>query len=356
MKSLRNYCMTSYTKQVKYFFFLLCLISFIFSKSGEKKCRVLALQGGGDKGSYQAGAMQGLFSKLPPEEVAYDVVTGISVGALNAAGLALFQPGDEKSALEFILGTWRGFKSWHDVYKRWPLSVLSGFINKSSFYNTSPMKKLLTSKVQGKKIMRKIVVGSVDLITGKYQTWDERNMMNYQQIVERIMCSSAFPGFFPYVDEGYAHYTDGGINVGVDLISGINRCKEMGFKDEEIILDTILCSTSHIPEKEKNLKAPQVLARIVEIVHYNNSMRDLMDALRFYPNVNFRYLVSPEKHLPSGSLPIQFDPKKLEEMIQIGIVDGEKTVKDGEGTNYKKLLGYSPHPLLHNQGELKFLN
>jgi predicted patatin/cPLA2 family phospholipase len=345
-----------YLKQVKYVFFFFCLISFVFSESGEKKCRVLALQGGGDKGSYQAGAMQGLFSKLSPEEVAYDVVTGISVGALNAASLALFQPGDEQSALKFILGTWRGIKSWHDVYKRWPLSVLSGFIDKSSFYNTSPLKKLLSSKIQGKEILRKIVVGSVDLKTGKYQTWDERNMMNYQQIVERIMCSSAFPGFFPYVDEEYAHYTDGGINVGVDLISGINKCKEMGFKDEEIILDTILCSNSHIPEKEKNLKAPQVLARIVEIIYFNNSMRDLMDALRFYPNVNFRYLVSHKGDFPTGSLAIQFDPQKMEEMIQLGIIDGENTIKDGEGTNYKKLLGYSPHPLLNNQRGIKFLN
>lgn len=36
--------------------------------------------------------------KLDPELVKYDVVSGISVGAINAAGISLFPKGEEKEA------------------------------------------------------------------------------------------------------------------------------------------------------------------------------------------------------------------------------------------------------------------
>lgn len=35
---------------------------------------------------------------LPPEETQYDVLSGISVGAVNAAGMALFPKGQELEA------------------------------------------------------------------------------------------------------------------------------------------------------------------------------------------------------------------------------------------------------------------
>ncbi len=35
---------------------------------------------------------------LPAEEVAYDIVTGISAGGLNTAAISFFEKGDEKNA------------------------------------------------------------------------------------------------------------------------------------------------------------------------------------------------------------------------------------------------------------------
>jgi hypothetical protein len=36
------------------------------------------LKGGGTKGAYQAGVLKGLIENLPAEEVAWDVISGIS--------------------------------------------------------------------------------------------------------------------------------------------------------------------------------------------------------------------------------------------------------------------------------------
>jgi predicted acylesterase/phospholipase RssA len=55
-----------------------------------KKCRVLVLEAGGDRGAYHAGAFRQFVNSLPADEVAYDVITGISAGGLNAGAIALF--------------------------------------------------------------------------------------------------------------------------------------------------------------------------------------------------------------------------------------------------------------------------
>ena len=59
-------------------------------------CRALALSGGGAKGSYEAGVIHGLVHLLDPEDVKYDVVTGVSAGAINAAAISLWDIGNEK--------------------------------------------------------------------------------------------------------------------------------------------------------------------------------------------------------------------------------------------------------------------
>jgi predicted acylesterase/phospholipase RssA len=66
----------------------------------DEKCRVLALRGGGNKGAYEVGALKAFITVLDPKEIAYDVVEGVSIGGLNAAGLALYPKGQEKEAVE----------------------------------------------------------------------------------------------------------------------------------------------------------------------------------------------------------------------------------------------------------------
>lgn len=56
----------------------------------EKICRALALRGGGTKGAYEVGVLKGFLKNLKPEDVAYDVIVGVSIGGLNAATLSLY--------------------------------------------------------------------------------------------------------------------------------------------------------------------------------------------------------------------------------------------------------------------------
>lgn len=52
------------------------------------------MSGGGAKGSYEAGALWGLIKNSEDKtKFEYDVVTGVSAGAINTACVSLFEKG-----------------------------------------------------------------------------------------------------------------------------------------------------------------------------------------------------------------------------------------------------------------------
>ena len=57
------------------------------------KCRILSLRGGGVHGSFEVGVLQSIVDMMPSNDIKYDYVSGVSIGALNAAIFALFEPG-----------------------------------------------------------------------------------------------------------------------------------------------------------------------------------------------------------------------------------------------------------------------
>lgn len=114
---------------------------------GKDKCYALALEGGGDKGAYQAGAVYTLAHELPEGQAEWDVITGISVGAINGAYLALFEEGDEKAATKDMLDLWRGLTR-EEVVVDWPNGgIARGILFKKGIYDDTPLKEYLDEKL-----------------------------------------------------------------------------------------------------------------------------------------------------------------------------------------------------------------
>ena len=65
-------------------------------------CRALSLSGGGAKGSYEVGVLHQMARQLNGADAQYDVISGISVGSINAGALGLFPIGQEKEATQFL--------------------------------------------------------------------------------------------------------------------------------------------------------------------------------------------------------------------------------------------------------------
>jgi predicted acylesterase/phospholipase RssA len=48
------------------------------------------MSGGANKGAYEGGVIYGLTHNLPENETQWDVVSGVSAGALNAVGVSVW--------------------------------------------------------------------------------------------------------------------------------------------------------------------------------------------------------------------------------------------------------------------------
>ena len=70
------------------------------TKNEDKKCRILSLRGGGVHGAWEVGVLKALVDIMPPGEIEYDHVAGVSIGAYNASVIATYPIGSEKEAVD----------------------------------------------------------------------------------------------------------------------------------------------------------------------------------------------------------------------------------------------------------------
>lgn len=199
----------------------------------------LVLQGGGALGSYQAGVYQALHeAKLEP-----DFLTGVSIGAVNAALIAGNRPENRLAALrEFweritarrvwpfapdgddlrrarngqsamatiALGTPGFFKP--NLVSPW--FAPRGAADATAFYNTSPLKKTLEELVDWELLAQpgdghpRLAVGAVNVTTGNFQYFDSAIK---RLSPEHIMASGALPPGLPMVKIDGGWFWDGGL-------------------------------------------------------------------------------------------------------------------------------------------------
>ena len=76
------------------------MIKLILSIAGavvaDDTCTALALSGGGAHGAYETGVLWGMYNSVEDKSsMAYDVISGVSVGSINAVAASLFPKGQE---------------------------------------------------------------------------------------------------------------------------------------------------------------------------------------------------------------------------------------------------------------------
>jgi len=199
--------------------------------------RGLVLSGGGANGAFEVGALQHLIGF---KKIHYDVICGVSVGALNGAILAQYPKGKEAEAVDHLVNIWDGVCRDSDIYKKWYWGLL-GLLPaawKGSAYCTDPLKHIVQEHLDPARLKssgKKFRVGGVCWNTGEYRLWGERNA----DIVNGVLASSAFPLFFEDIPIDGFWYTDGGlrditpikaaIDLGCDRIDVI-QCGGPGVK------------------------------------------------------------------------------------------------------------------------------
>lgn len=303
------------------------------------------MEGGGDKGSYEVGALKAMLEFLPKKEVEYDVVTGVSVGAINAISLALHRKGNETQCINWMEELWLNMRA-SDIYTNWPYGYLEGLLYREGLMDNSAGVKFLTGLLEqnfpDEKIHRKIEWNAVDINSAEIVRFNEHE--EWESIPSKIIASASMPFAFPHMHIGEKTYVDGGSVWNVDYASGINRCLSEGYKEKNIIVDIILCTGAQSEEKEgesssskRDYNTIQNYLRMRDIQSYYTSMSDLDEVKRGYKDVNFRYLVVPDAPLPSGYIPLGFKRESITEMIRIGYEDAKKVILDQENSSFDRV-------------------
>lgn len=83
------------------------------------------MSGGGSNLVWEAGVIWGFVHYGDPTEFAYDVVTGVSAGAINTAAFAGWAVGDEVKQTEWLSQTLLDMTS-EDIWVNWTGGVLTG--------------------------------------------------------------------------------------------------------------------------------------------------------------------------------------------------------------------------------------
>ena len=328
------------------------LLAVVFaSAAAQEKCRTLVLEGkrvwlnivigGGDKGSYAAGAIQGFVHGLKPEERAWEIVSGVSIGAVNAFAISLFDVGREDLAADFMSHMWTGMQR-NQLFKQWPHGIIESFTAPhSGLFDNSVVLEYLDKMVKEKSLKRTLTAGAVDANTGQYIRYNSTGMP-YEDVLKVVQGSGAYPVAFPAVEFYGKNLIDGGVVLYMDFDAPIQLCRERGFRDEDIVLDTIFLTGDNLPVRDTSNFTPlQMHHRTKEIHGYLYNMGIYEKALLDYPDVDFRYVVAPEVSLnPSYEFaPILFNMKRMKRNKQFGYQDAIKAIAAGpEGQQFKKKI------------------
>lgn len=275
--------------------------------------RALVLSGGAVHGAYQLGALKYLVNDL---NLQYDILCGVSVGALNCAFLSLFPKTQEKQAVDNLDSIWQNLNN-AKIYKNWfPLSVIEG-LWKDSIYNSQPLIDLVSSTLNLQTIRqsnRQITVGAVNMATGDYKVFTQ----NDDSFIQGVLASSSYPMGLKPISINNQKYTDGGVKHIVPLQEAIDA----GATD----IDIIVCGPPQTTDQFSDVDTVSFGLRCFDFMTDQMTQSDLKVAQLYNQLVqvnaiqNKRYLniqtIRPTKTLEISSL--NFDNSTIKQMIEQG--------------------------------------
>lgn len=264
----------------------------------------LVLSGGGARGAYQAGVLQGV-AEIATElglEQPFKIITGVSAGAVNASYLASCRDGFQL-ATEKLVESWSKITA-EDVFKtdavtagrlgfKFALDAAIGAMYKKklarSLLDTSPLKSYLEGNTDFSAIEENLERGHIDALAITAMNYTNSHSLTFVQSkkevkmwdrsrrrsvvskigVEHVMASGAIPLFFPPVRIDEDHYGDGCLRNTAPLSPaihlGANRLLVVGVRRPDHLAPAV---QAHIEPS---------LARVLGVVL--NAL--LMDAVEF---------------------------------------------------------------------------
>lgn len=266
------------------------------------KCRILTLSGHGDNLAYTAGALKAIAEVAPTELSSYNIIAGISGGALLAHAVAT---SDKPAELATFLTNFVGSLRKSDVYREWP-GTADVWTKRTGLLDNSPLQTTIQNKLMTRKLQpgRALMVGAVLMLSGQLEVFDETTA----QLGTALLASTATAGLFAAVNR-----TNLGVHVGGDLKhpwmleEPIRRCLDDGFEEDQIQVDMVLGDAlSFVPSMDSR-QTLQIVLRSMAVARTWRALSVMDIAMYAHPKIQMRYLVSTGQSSRSFSRPLHLD-------------------------------------------------
>jgi predicted acylesterase/phospholipase RssA len=265
----------------------------------------LVLQGGGALGAFELGVIEWLLDN----QILPDVVSGVSIGAINAtvlAGSKRADPRDELRDLWVDLTTPTLPPPFDGANGKLSLFGNPGmyaprfdYLNVwhwTSFYETSPLRTTLAKHVNFAKLgpgnftrppaerAPRLILTATNLVSGKLDRFDSVDM---QLTPEHVAASGSLPPSFPMTAATSPAgrpmpYWDGGLFDNTPLSKVIDALEESGDPDMTMYVVNLFPSAAPIPH---NLS--EVMTRMVTLAFSNRTEKDVRRAKRTTKIIQF---------------------------------------------------------------------
>jgi NTE family protein len=195
----------------------------------------------------------------------WDIIAGISVGAMNGAMLAMHR-------FDRLMELWNSISD-EKVYTGGftLLSVIKLLLGTKSFYGNEPLKKMMANEFEAGRVIDDLHVGAVSLISGEYVQFTKE----FLELPSAILASGSIPVVWPPVDISPEHtaMVDGGVRNN-SPIGDI-----LGLEPDEIVI--INCSNEKpavLPAAPDNVMS--IGMRALDIMQNEIFVSDIKEFLR----------------------------------------------------------------------------
>lgn len=284
--------------------------------------KAVVFSGGGSKGAFQAAVLYYLLNDL---EIQYSILSGVSVGAINAGFLAQFPIGEEKQAARELVNLWSELNT-KSIYKNWfPFGPWAA-IWTSSFYDSSPLIKLIKNNISLDRIRkagRKISIGALSVTSGKYTVFTERD----DDLIEAITASASFPGMLCPIKIRDQWWVDGGLKqltpiqaaiddgaYEIDVIMTSPDVRDKYFIEHPTAIDII--------KRSLDLSCDKIMSNDVDKALMYNKLAEAGVSDKKVIKLN---IIRPQFNLIDNVL--DFSPDKIKKMMDIGYLTAKEQYK-----------------------------
>ena len=283
---------------------------------------ILSLSGGGQNGAFGAGLLIGW--RESGQRPAFDMVGGVSTGALLATHALLGTPADDAQLEEMYTKITK-----KDVHNE--RGIFSLAFGADSLSDTAPLRALLAKFITAETLQRVaaaysdnryLIVGTTNIDYGQTWVWNmsliakDGNLELYRKV---LLASASFPIVFPPVEIDGHLFVDGAArsNVVIAGLGGTERPSPPPYGPGNIFL--VDNGRLHSPPEALRRALGDVAATTVSVM-MDQSMLTAMTRSYFgakFLGYNFKMVAIPDS-VNIGKDPLAFDPKQMRAAFDAG--------------------------------------